>query len=1144
MDFLTPTVAGKAADHISSKFIDCIKSFKGQRNDEALGDTIRQELLDQYENEPFYNNLDSYLTCNKTIDSLILILRNSSPRPAIGHSEFVDKNFKQFLDRTPSCLAYSTQVKDAFSRIFNCAFFAITNMNPYSDCGRLQSEIRSNYAETSNQIQNLYTLLSDIDDRIPFSQNSFNSCPAEGAVKSSDVSARGNESVPGLFIINRETVTACMTNIDSSAIQAYLRISTNIENILYAVCSDMTIECMLQDKVTTLVDSLQNEVNKGSQAIFLLGNGGIGKSTALVQTAVRFYDSGENIYLFQLGSNHDTQIIFQVLNRIVSKPEKKHVLFIDNPYDNSEGIRDLLEKIQRKTNVQVVMSERLNRFDSIAEDILPDLYFISAKIIVPVLKMENIHIKKFDGSRILKLQISQEWKRKVILHMFRSIPNVDMPKIESITKKQNQMSIIEWYLRTCIKYNKWVDEGNALATRCKVKLDWDEWRELFHTPHPRFSEDDAKELRELFRVIAALDIFKIKASTKLLAQETRIGEMRLDSILRFVLNTTSHEPAIYTNDEGYSYIALKHDMISTLFFEVEAENPQLILEHIVHILGADKEAVISFEKQVFRRRYMQPGYKTPFNINAKKLYWIFAQYPSYYEILRERNRAYSFDVAEVWQQDKNGNEAVVSEMWGCVLEKYISAEPLLRNKILMYCLTDCRRRKIPEPEILLQERTSRMDLWMVIAEKDLSKITAAWKARFSQLYTCDITGQELIEEWRKAIFDYLLYAFDMPEEFFSIFAHVDYQVVDAAYAALENYVKRNRLDKHRYYKLGIRLYAVIIDHQRTDISSRMRLAHCYIQIKELQRAESIYCEILELHPNKVAANNSLGYICARRLKDEWKELEANDAEKKRLMEVCESSFKRAIELAEKDEDKSVCWTTLGLFLYRTMRNYQGSYNALQEALKYQERAAIHSQLGMLCSNYHKDNSCFSIDKAKYHFERAISLLKSRDLGLLSVYIPYANMYYCLGEYDKAIDLYRKAEYLGEQKATKMLKKIQDEREYLAIISSYPLKTMTTLEAAYNLTCRDPSVFVNEQQMREIFSLLLRSMADEGKTSYDIKQAIKILQNFRNSNSKYKYEIIAKRTIQQVESAAISYNIYKANAERNFRAQCFFISKAL
>ena len=69
---------------------------------------------------------------------------------------------------------------------------------------------------------------------------------------------------------------------------------------------------------------------------------------------------------------------------------------------------------------------------------------------------------------------------------------------------------------------------------------------------------------------------------------------------------------------------------------------------------------------------MQPGYKTPFNINAKKLYWIFAQYPSYYEILRERNRAYSFDVAEVWQQDKNGNEALRKIMWiSChVLERY------------------------------------------------------------------------------------------------------------------------------------------------------------------------------------------------------------------------------------------------------------------------------------------------------------------------------------------------------------------------------------------------------------------------------------------------------------------------------------------
>lgn len=118
MDFLASTAAGKAVDHFSSKFIDCIKNFKGQRNDLALADAIRQELLDEYGNEPFYNDFDSYLTCNKTIDLLIPALRNSLSEPVMGPSEFVDENLKQFLDEAPSCLGYSIQIKDAFLCIF------------------------------------------------------------------------------------------------------------------------------------------------------------------------------------------------------------------------------------------------------------------------------------------------------------------------------------------------------------------------------------------------------------------------------------------------------------------------------------------------------------------------------------------------------------------------------------------------------------------------------------------------------------------------------------------------------------------------------------------------------------------------------------------------------------------------------------------------------------------------------------------------------------------------------------------------------------------------------------------------------------------------------------------------------------------
>ncbi len=62
MDFLASTAAGKVVDHISFKFSDCIKNFKGQYDDIELADAIRQELLDQCGNELFYNDLDSYPT--------------------------------------------------------------------------------------------------------------------------------------------------------------------------------------------------------------------------------------------------------------------------------------------------------------------------------------------------------------------------------------------------------------------------------------------------------------------------------------------------------------------------------------------------------------------------------------------------------------------------------------------------------------------------------------------------------------------------------------------------------------------------------------------------------------------------------------------------------------------------------------------------------------------------------------------------------------------------------------------------------------------------------------------------------------------------------------------------------------------------
>ena len=149
--------------------------------------------------------------------------------------------------------------------------------------------------------------------------------------------------------------------------------------------------------------------------------------------------------------------------------------------------------------------------------------------------------------------------------------------------------------------------------------------------------------------------------------------------------------------------------------------------------------------------------ETPYNIDTKKLYRLFAQNPSYYEILREKNRTYSFDVAGIWQEDERGNEMAVSDMWAHVLKDYESAESQMRLKVYMCCLDDCHRRKIPIPDILQTENKIITNLQMAIKKNDLQEITAAWGEKLTQLYKSKMTGKVLILEWQKSVFDYLLY---------------------------------------------------------------------------------------------------------------------------------------------------------------------------------------------------------------------------------------------------------------------------------------------------------------------------------------------------------------------------------------------------
>lgn len=965
--------------------------------------------------------------------------------------------------------------------------------------------------------------------------------------KPNAIPEKADRSVPGLFVLNESALKSYEKRIDSPTIVTYRRISAKMEHILYAVCSGATVECVLENREATLVDFIHQEIMKERQAVFLLGNGGIGKTTALVQTAVRICHTGKEVYLFQLGGEKDSQIMDEMIRRVTRSVElgedRKYVLFIDSPCNNTDVFKALLDEVQYNENVQVVISEKLNRFDLVMEDVMPELYFNTAEIILPVLNNHNINISKIDGNRILKFQISPEWKRQIVLNMFRSIQGVDISKIESLVQIEKKMSIVEAYLRTCIQYNKQVDEGNTIAAACKVKLDWDEWDALVDQFASQLAFYEEKQLRTLFSIVAALDIFKVKARIGLLAGKMRMERTRLDRILRSMLGSGSNEPMIYENEGEGPYVKLKHDVVSELYFEVKKLNPQLVLEEIITVF--DKETIIDFEKRVFKRKYIQSGYLVPFQINTKKLYELFQAQSVYYNILVDAHRSYSFDIAGIWMQETSDKQAVTAK-WDRLLTDYLSRseKPAVKRKVIACCRDDCVRRSLPFPQILLeQEAMYENALWAAIDRQDVPAIAEAWGKELLRIYQTAPDRKQLIYEWRKVIFDYLIYGFDMPDEFVEILNYEDYRVIDADYFRIRIYVKRNKLSDNRYYKLGIVLYRAIADRQREDVQSRMHLAYCHAQCNELAQAEAVYEELMKKHAD-LRQYSALGSLCARRLKDEWKLLKENEEEQKRLEETCERCFRCATEKAESGRDKGVSYGALGWFLFRTKVQFEESYRAFQKALEYDEQASTHGELGMLCCFFNKNNPHFSIEEAADHFERAIFLSPTSGLERLSLYMPYANMRYCIGEYDKAVDLYLKAAKLGEQKADVMLERIRRERKALDMLRERPLHSIMTVREAYELTYADKSIFEEEEKRNDIFTLLLNFASNAEKTPDDVRLAVFITLNLSRSKYRSARDLVKHRIIQQVELLAMEYDINREMAEQNFRAQSFFIAKSI
>lgn len=150
----------KFVDSLSAKVVDKIDAIKGQSDDNALEKRICALLRDKYGSEPFYNDLDAYLSSRQIINNLILSLRDPVAHKVMSQAEFVEQNWQALLEAKPNCLAYRTQIKDAFLHVHGLVRVSVTEISPYSDIGHLQSDMHQGLAE-------MMAGLLDLGNRLP-----------------------------------------------------------------------------------------------------------------------------------------------------------------------------------------------------------------------------------------------------------------------------------------------------------------------------------------------------------------------------------------------------------------------------------------------------------------------------------------------------------------------------------------------------------------------------------------------------------------------------------------------------------------------------------------------------------------------------------------------------------------------------------------------------------------------------------------------------------------------------------------------------------------------------------------------------------------------------------------------------------------
>ena len=955
----------------------------------------------------------------------------------------------------------------------------------------------------------------------------FDFDPAEGDKE--DHRENDSKTVEGFYHITNEFLNELQEpgHLAESRLQ-YYRLSGNMKDILSVAGRGMTLP--YEDLLDAVIGGMHKSITiaDGEQiptrAFFITGNGGVGKTTLLATAALKTAcDTKQEVYIVQIKADQTVSDAEKMIHILQGKKEK--ILFIDNPYDNLDVSRRLIDFIRTNRNIRYVFSERANRLEQIFKN--PDLGFISNIASAVVIGNQGRQsysdrdleeLKFVRSSNTDKFVLSESWKKQVVAQMISYILpealKIDDERLQRILETANYVaSPCEMLLQVCLQYNQEIEElaerDGTIEVKIPFQFDWDEWKKLFSSENAPALPSKELSLGNIFPFIAALGLYKIPVTTRFIASLIQVNEVELAQFLNEKL--AGVEPVRYNGER----ICLKHDIIADLYFQAHRKEkpPQYYLMEAIKYL--DEYMIIQYERYVLSTKIIRGKREVPHDsINTVALLKNFEQYESYIQCLIDHNRFYSYEYAKIFSivQEKGMTEEEFQEEWTLMLDK-VPDQIKLRMSAWINCFTACM-----EMEYFPQ------DSFFTIIEHINYRTITSYMSNFESFVQ---TGGYNIILYRKIARKSFQSIMDSNEgDIPSILALVKILMDQSAVSDAENVLKEAlETDTKDKYKICVE-YASVCRERYLKLDKRIK------KIEEWKKRNDVIRNVTISGDSGQSAEkmkNSSNTGSKQAVEKENPQKMSLRRQRKYYYDSAEKYYRMAVEIAPGIE-KAQPLCALADFLLQTtviQKEKDQKTSRIREAedclLKALELGTNDSSacngLAMIYGREQKWNPLFDPIKADQYFSMAV---KGCAKGMLVTrYVPWGNLNYNIGRLKLAREKYERAlQYKPDEKrAVRAIALIDEEQNQLdALLQEEPVQVTAfsklyryynharqnkkSLKGGNGESCKrtgrrrvlKKELFQNGTTQREILRLVYQSCLSEEMTPEILKKCKTAMQN--------------------------------------------------